>query len=199
MNIGMAEDTTMSLADVHKGSGFAVGSGKEQWYIAECKPTKEKVIRTMLEKADYQVFVASRIEEKVYKSRNRYKKETIVIPGKVFVHTEERKLMGIMLEYSSVYRFMVNRAAKGRPFAYVPLHEMQQLQYVLGRAENPVFVTAEDLKLDQKVKVTRGPLSGLEGRFYKEGHNSYIVIKVTMGTNHYVYTEVALDDIQPCE
>ena len=42
----------------------------------------------------------------------------------------------------------------------------------------------------------RGALSGLEGWYYKEGHSSYVVIKVTMGTNHYVYTEVPLEDIQ---
>jgi len=199
MDIGTVKDAEMSPADLHKGSGFAVGNGKEHWYIAECKPTKERTIRTMLEKADYQVYVASRIEEKIYKSRNRYKKETVVIPGKVFVHTDERKLMPIMLEYAAVYRFMVNRTAKGNPFAYVPSHEMMQLQYILGKAENPVLLTTADLKVDQRVKVMRGPLSGLEGWYYKQGHNSYVVIKVTMGTNHYVYTEISIEDIQPCD
>ena len=47
----------------------------------------------MLEKGGYQVYVASLVEEKVYKSRNRYQKETNVIPGKVFVRTVEEKLM----------------------------------------------------------------------------------------------------------
>jgi len=204
-NLEMAKDVDtskhaeMSPADLHKGSGLAVESGKEQWYIAECKPTKEKTIRTMLQKAKFEVYIASRVEEKVYKSRNRYKKETIVIPGKVFVHTEENKLMQIMLGYPSVYRFMINRTAKGNPFACVPPHEMQQMQYILGNAENPVLLTTDDLKIDQKVRVMRGPLTGLEGWYYMEGHNSFIVIKVTMGTNHYVLTEVSLDDIQPCE
>jgi len=46
------------------------------------------------------------------------------------------------------------------------------------------------------VKVMRGPLAGLEGWYYKEGHSSYIVIRLTMGTSHYVYTEVSLEDIQ---
>lgn len=185
-----------SPADLHKGSGFAVGSGQEKWYIAECKPTKEGTVRTMLTKAHFEVYLASRIEEKVYESRNRYKKETVVIPGKVFVRTTEDKLMDIMLGYSSVHRFMLNRSAKDRTYACVPEHEMQQLQYILGNAENPVLITAGSLKVNQKVRVMRGALTGLEGWFYKEGHTSFVVIKVTMGTNHYVYTEVPIEDIQ---
>ena len=193
-------DTTnragMSPAILHKGSGFAVDSGKERWYIAECKPTKEGTIRTMLTNAHFEVYVASRTEEKVYKSRNRYKKETIVIPGKVFVRTTEDRLMEIMLGYTAVHRFMLNRTARDRCYAYVPEDEMRQLQYMLGHADNPVLMTVESLKVNQKVQVMRGPLAGLEGWFYKEGHASFVVIKVTMGTSHYVYTEVSLEDIQ---
>ena len=197
----MAETTktnaTSSPADMLTGSGVAVKNGDLRWYIAECKPTKEKVVRTMLTKADYEVFVASRIEEKVYANRTRHTKETLIIPGKVFVHTTEAHLMPIMLEYASIWRFMLNRTSQRRTYAYVPENEMQQLQYILGKAANPVFLTADTLKVNQEVRVMRGALAGLEGWYYKAGRTSYIVIKVSMGTNHYVYTEVPLEDIQP--
>ena len=199
----MAEDNTLSQsastspADVHKGSGVAVESAPLRWYIAECKPTKEGTIRTMLTNARYEVFVASKVEEKIYKSRNRRMTEKIVIPGKVFVRTEVEQLMPIMLGYSSVHRFMINRLSEARSYAYVPDDQMQQLQYMLGNASNPVHLTATDLKLNQKVKVMRGALSGLEGWYYKEGHTSYIVIKIEMGSSHYIYTEIPLGDIQP--
>ena len=199
----MAEDNTLSQSastsptEVHKGSGVAVESAPVRWYIAECKPTKERTIRTMLTNARYEVYVASRLEEKIYKSRNRRMTEKIVIPGKVFVRTEVAQLMPIMLGYSSVHRFMINRLSEGRSYAYVPDDQMQQLQYMLGNASNPVHLTAADLKLNQKVRVMRGALSGLEGWYYKEGHTSYIVIKMEMGSSHYIYTEIPLDDIQP--
>ena len=151
----------------------------------------------MLTKANYEVYVASRVEEVVYKSRNRRKKETIIIPGKVFVHTEETNLMKIMLGYSSVHRFMINRLSANRTYAYVPDDQMLQLQYVLGKADNPIYMTAESLKLNQRVKVMRGALAGFEGWFFKEGHTAYIVVKMEMGSNHYIYTEVPLQDIQP--
>ena len=189
-------NATEGLADLHKGPGVAVKSAQARWYIAECKPTKEGVVRNLLQHEKYEVYVASRLEEKIYANRTRHTKERIIIPGKVFVRTEKENLMKIMLGHSSVWRFMINRTSAERSYAFVPDHEMQQLQYVLGHAENPIHLTVESLKVNQKVKVMRGALAGLEGWYHQEGHSSYVVIKVTMGTNHYVYTEVLLEDIQ---
>ena len=188
-----------SHAELHNGSGFAVPSAN--WYIAECKPTRERTIRTMLQKAHYEAYVASRVETHIYKSRNKRQVEKVVIPSKVFVRTDQDNLIKILYEYSSIYRFMLNKAVASdkngiRPFAFVPDDQMQQLQYVLGNASNPVFLTADELKLNQKVRVMRGPLAGLEGYFLKKAHASYIVVKIEMGTRHYVYTEIDIEDIQ---
>lgn len=198
--ITASENANKSPADMHKGSGFAVGNAR--WYIAECKATRERTIRTMLQKAGYEAYVASQVETHVYKSRNRRKVERVLLPGKVFVYTEKVNLMPILLGYSSVYRFQMEKAAKvdnhgNRPFAFVPESQMQQLQYVLGKAENPVVFTADDLVLNQKVRIMRGPLAGLEGWFYQKGPTSYIVIKVEMGFSHYAYTEIPTEDVQP--
>ena len=190
------QNTPQGPANMLTASGFAVGKGEARWYIAECKPTKEKVVRTMLQKAHYEVYVASRVEEKVYANRTRHTKEAVLISGKVFVRTTEDQLMPIMLAFSSVWRFMMNRAAQDRSYAFVSDHEMQQLQYVLGKSTNPVHITADSLQVNQRIKVMRGALAGFEGLYYKEGHASYVVIKLSMGTNHYVFTEIPLADIQ---
>ena len=190
------QDTPQRPGDMLTASGFAVGNGEVRWYIAECKPTKEKLVRTMLQKANYEVYVASRVEEKVYANRTRHTKEAVFISGKVFVRTTEDQLMPIMLGYSSVWRFMMNRAAQGRSYAFVSDQEMQQLQYILGKATNPVHITADSLKVNQRIKVMRGALAGLEGWYYKEGHASYVVIKFSMGISHYVFTEIPIEDIQ---
>ena len=190
------QDTPQRPGDMLTASGFAVGKGEARWYIAECKPTKEKVVRTMLQKANYEVYVASRVEEKVYANRTRHTKEAVLISGKVFVRTTEDQLMPIMLGYSSVWRFMMNRVAQGRSYAFVSDQEMQQLQYILGKATNPVHITADSLQVNQRIKVMRGALAGLEGWYYKEGHASYVVIKFSMGISHYVFTEIPIEDIQ---
>ncbi len=190
------QDTPQRPEDMLTASGFAVGNGEVRWYIAECKPTKEKLVRTMLQKANYEVYVASRVEERIYANRTRHTKEAVLISGKVFVRTTEDQLMPIMLGYSSVWRFMMNRAAQGRSYAFVSDQEMQQLQYILGKATNPVHITVDSLQVNQRIKVMRGALAGLEGWYYKEGHASYVVIKFSMGISHYVFTEIPIDDIQ---
>ena len=190
------QDTPQRPGDMLTASGFAVGNGDLRWYIAECKPTKEKLVRTMLQKANYEVYVASRMVERIYANRTRHTKEAVLISGKVFVRTTEDQLMPIMLGYSSVWRFMMNRAAQGRSYAFVSDQEMQQLQYILGKATNPVHITADSLQVNQRIKVMRGALAGLEGWYYKEGHASYVVIKFSMGISHYVFTEIPIEDIQ---
>ena len=190
------QDTPQRPGDMLTASGFAVGNGDLRWDIAECKPTKEKLVRTMLQKANYEVYVASRMVERIYANRTRHTKEAVLISGKVFVRTTEDQLMPIMLGYSSVWRFMMNRAAQGRSYAFVSDQEMQQLQYILGKATNPVHITVDSLQVNQRIKVMRGALAGLEGWYYKEGHTSYVVIKFSMGISHYVFTEIPIDDIQ---
>ena len=194
---GTPENAGISPNVLHKGSGIAVSEANAKWFIAECKPTKEGSVRNMLQNAGYEAYLASTTETKVYKSRNRRIKETVMIPGKVFVRTEEKELMNIMLAYASVWRFMIDRTSQTKRYAFVPDNEMQELQYMLGNADKPVLITADNLKVNQKVKVMRGALAGLEGWFYKEGHTSFVVIKVTMGTNHFVFTEVPIEDITP--
>lgn len=193
-----------SQAEVHKGSGFAVSraAGNPHWYIAECKPTKERVIRTQLEKDDYQVYLACKVEEKVYKSRNRYIKETPVLPGKLFVYTDEKQLMRIMLTYPSVHRFMINRLASDREkarrvYAYITEQQKDYLERVLTNAPRPITITTDKLKLGQEIEITQGPLKGVKGHLASINKSSYLVLKMEMGTTHYIYTEISLQDIQP--
>lgn len=196
------DNAIKSPAGLHKGFGFAVD--ERRWYVAECRPTGERMLRTMLQKAGYEAYVASRVEDRVYRSRNRRRVERILLPCRVFVRTEASRLPGLLSEYSSIYRFLLNRAVErnefGRsPFAFVPEEQMRQLQYVLGQASNPVYFTADDLRLHQRVRVMRGLLSGVEGLFWQKGSSSYIVLRVEMGTSHYVYTEVNVEDVQPID
>ena len=187
-----------SQANEHKGSGLAVSNA--QWYIAECKPTRERTVREMLKKVGYEAIVVSQKEKHRYKSGNIRIVEHVILPGKVFVHTEGTRLVNIMTSFSSVYRFQINRAAAldkygCKPFAVVPEPDMERLMEMLEKSEKPVLITESNLKLDQEVKVVRGPLAGFEGRFYREGPATYVVIKIELGSNHYAYTEVSMDDI----
>ena len=97
---------------------------------------------------------------------------------------------------------MPNRARKrdengSLAFAYVTEAELNQLKYICRQAENPVLFSEEPLKVGQRVRVMRGPLSGVEGFFLQEGNSTSIVVKVSIGRFSYVRTVVSKDDVQP--
>ena len=137
-------------------------AGSSRWYIAECKPTRERTLRSSLEKVGYEAYVASRKEIHVYKSRNRRTVEQIVIPGKVFVRTERANLMNILLLFSSVYRFQIDKSAASPtsgepPYAYVTESEMRRLQHLLVESANPaiVFVVMACINIGLAIPMTR--------------------------------------------
>lgn len=176
-------------------------AGSSRWYIAECKPTRERTLRSSLEKVGYEAYVASRKEIHVYKSRNRRTVEQIVIPGKVFVRTERANLMNILLLFSSVYRFQIDKSAASPtsgepPYAYVTESEMRRLQHLLVESANPVYITPEPLRLEEKVIVRRGPLSGTEGWLYRKPPTTYVAVPLSTSTSRYAYTEVSANDLR---
>ena len=72
-----------SQSEVHKDSGLAVGEAK--WYIAECKPTRERTLCTMLQKA----------ENSNVSAKNRWHRVTFLgkmytFVGEIFLFSRER-------------------------------------------------------------------------------------------------------------
>lgn len=186
----------------HAGKASKVYGREMRWYIAECKPTKERTLRSTLESEGYAVYVASQREERVYASRNRRMVEKVVIPGKVFIKTSEAEIWNILSSNLAIHRFMVNRAASDRErgkrvYASVPDVEMEQLRYVLNNAPNPVRFSTEDLIVGQQIEVTRGPLCGLRGVLSMIENVSYIVLRMEMGEHNCVFTEISVQDVKP--
>ena len=142
------------------------------------------MIGKMLTNDDYQVYLACKVEEKRYKSRNRYRREIPFLPGKFFVFTE-------------VNRAACDREQNKRVYAYITEEERQRLENILTNAPRPITITADKLELGQEIEVTQGPLKGIKGHLYSKDKASYLVLKMEMGTTHYIYTEINIQDIQP--
>ena len=61
----------------------------------------------------------------------------------------------------------------------------------------PVTITTDKLELGQEIEITQGPLKGIKGFLAQKDKSSYIVLKMEMGTSHYIFTEINIQDIQP--
>lgn len=196
----VSENAKLRSVDTHKTS--ALGVDERHWFVAEVKPTMERSVRDLLLKLGYEAYLPSQVKVSVYKNYTRHTSEKPVIPGVVFVYLVEGQLKQTAALSSYIYRFMPNRAQKrdengSLAFAYVTEAELNQLKYICRQAENPVLFSEEPLKVGQRVRVMRGPLSGVEGFFLQEGNSTSIVVKVSIGRFSYVRTEVSKDDVQP--
>ena len=186
-------------APLHNSPAGGVEEGK--WHIAEVRTGMERVCRDKLLKAGYTAYVASRMEERVYASRNRRKIERVLIPSKIFVHiTDSDRIPVLQLCTPAIYKFMTDKAcapkANGmRNYAIVPDIQMQQMQFMLGYADKPVSFSTSILNEGDPIHVVRGPLAGLDGFFIKQNNNTYVAVRVNL--IGYTVTEMPEADIIP--
>ena len=190
----------MRSVDTHKTPAFGVSEA--QWLVAEVRPTQERVVRDLLLQLGHEAYVPCQVHETVYRNYTRHRSERPIIPGVVFVRLHESQVLQVAASSRAIYRFMPNRARKrdergGLHYAVVSPSEMQQLDYLCQKAENPLVYADEPLCVGQQVRVMRGPLVGVEGFYLEEGNACYIVVKVSIGRNGYVRTEVKKADVQP--
>ena len=198
-------------AILHKSP--AGGVPPAEWHIAEVRCGMERACRDKLQRTGFESYVASRVETRVYASRNRRRVERVVIPAKVFVRlTEAEHIVAHEACAPALYKFMTDRARQprdaeplssaadrfrraGHPFAVVPEEQMQRLRFMLGQAERPVEFVTRPLSLGDRVRVIRGPLAGLEGGFVRQGRATYIAVLLdALGCT---LTEIPETDIEP--
>lgn len=188
-------------ANLHKAP--AGGVDEKQWYIAEVRTGRERICRDQLLLNHYEAYVASRVEEHVYASRNRRKIEKILIPSKLFLHISDKDRIDVLRLCSpSIYKFMTDKAhsigSNGmHPYATVPDEQMRQMQFMLGYAEKPVSFSTSSLCEGDPIRVVRGPLSGLEGSFLHSNGNTYVAVRIAL--LGYTLTEIPESDIIPIQ
>lgn len=163
MSFGIASECIVSGP---AGVDGAVGVPDFKWFVAIVNPRHEKSVSEKLKAAGLDSYVATQSEMHLWKNGRRKLVDRVIIPSIVFVRCTERQRREIVKQ-PYILRFMVNRCRESgslnRPVAEIPDSQIRQLQFMLGHADAPVeFVPSVFLKND-KVRVIRGNLKGLEG------------------------------------
>lgn len=181
---------------VHKSSGSAVPDGKDYnialdpeehhvWFVAILQHQKyttsccDYIEKTL---SGACCFVPSKEELHVYPNRTRRKVRKYVIPRFVFVTgITEDEAYYFVPQWTHVDLFMPDRA-RARTGGHVPLarithREMLQLQKAINgsRSADDITFSTDDLKFDEQIEVVSGELRGLEGGYYKDAGNDYLV------------------------
>ena len=115
---------------------------------------------------------------KYVEPQNRRKMvESVLLPMMVFVHADpsERKEV---LSFSTVSRYMVMRG-ESTP-AVIPDEQMARFRFMLDYSEEAICMNSSPLARGEKVRVVKGPLTGLVGELVSVDGKSKIAVRLNM-------------------
>jgi len=127
-------------------------------------------------------YVPSKQEERRYANRTRYTVTKFIIPRFIFVSgISETQAYNFVRDWPHVSFFMPDRAVErvqGRvALAKIAHRELVMFQDTIRKVESAddILFTEKKLVFDQQIEVIKGELKGLEGGYYKDGGDDYLV------------------------
>ncbi len=162
--------------------------GEEQWYVTYTCANHEKRVAAELAARSVEYFLP------LYHSVRRWKDRRVAIdlplfPGYVFVRFALRDRLRV-LQIPSVVRLV---GFNGQP-ATLPDEEMEILRSGLTRqlgAEPHAY-----LSVGRRVRITNGPLAGLEGILKRKKNNLRVVVSLEL-IQRSIIVDVDGSDVQP--
>ena len=170
------------------GTGEGVAHSK-RWYVALVRMHHEKKVAERLSKMGIDSFVP--VQQQIHQWSDRRKMvESVLLPMMVFVHVNPKERMEV-LSFSTVSRYMVMRG-ESTP-AVIPDEQMARFRFMLDYSEEAVCMNAVSythlrahetkdtpLARGEKVRVIKGPLSGLVGELVTVAGKSKIAVRLNM-------------------
>ena len=146
------------------GTGEGVAHSK-RWYVALVRMHHEKKVSERLSKMGIDSFVP--VQQQIHQWSDRRKMvDTVLLPMMVFVHVNPKERMEV-LSFSTVSRYMVMRG-ESTP-AVIPDEQMARFRFMLDYSDEAVCMNDTPLARGEKVRVIKGPLSGLVGELVTVG------------------------------
>ncbi|WP_294562572.1 UpxY family transcription antiterminator [uncultured Bacteroides sp.] len=148
----------------------------KSWYVALVRMHHEKKVAERLSTMGIDTFVP--VQQQIHQWSDRRKVvNEVLLPMMVFVHATPQERMDV-LSLSTVSRYMVMRG-ESTP-AVIPDEQMARFRFMLDYSEEAVCMNSSPLSCGEKVRVIKGPLSGLVGELVKDGGKSKIAVRLNM-------------------
>ena len=155
--------------------GSSVARSK-RWLVAIVRICHEKKTGERLTKMGIENFLP--IQQEVHQWSDRRKLvDTVLLPMMVFVHVTPKERMEV-LSFSTVSRYMVMRG-ESTP-AVIPDEQMARFRFMLDYSDEAVCMNDSPLARGERVRVIKGPLSGLVGELVTVGSQSKIAVRLNM-------------------
>lgn len=157
------------------GTGNSVARSKV-WLVAYVRIFHEKKTSRKLNAMGIENFLP--VQEEIHQWSDRRKKvECILMPMMIFVHvdTEERTRV---VSLPSVTRYLVLHG-ESTP-AVIPDEQMQRFKFMLDYSEQTIQFSDIRLAPGEKIRVIKGPLSGLEGELVTVDGKTKVAVRIDM-------------------
>ena len=161
------------------------GPDKLHWYVAYVKSCQEIITAEALGRFGFESYVP--VLKVPHKWSDRVKiVDHILIRGLVFVRCTDADRHRILNQVPPLYAFMMDRASGksgSAALAVIPDVEMQRFQFMVGHAGGGVKISSVQFAPGDKVRITEGPLTGLECEVVKvDGLKTAIVRLGALGS-----------------
>ena len=167
--------------DVRKGKGSFVNGTDDReaypkrWIAVLVQVNCEKRTATRLGKVGYETYIPT--QQEIHQWSDRKKKvERLIMPMVVFVRATVREEEWIRNQ-SYIYKLLALPGSdedKKRFATPIPDNQIERLRFLLENAETEVSIVS-NFNVGDSVRVTSGPLKGLEGVVSEADEKSSIV------------------------
>ena len=135
----------------------------KRWIAALVQSCLEKRVGERLDKLGVENYIPTQTVIRQWSDRKK-KIERIVIPMIVFIRTDE--MTERRLRMQTYIRKILSYPGQWKA-AVIPDAQIDRLKFMLRHAESSVELLEQTLQVGEAIRVSRGPLKGLEGEIYQ--------------------------------
>ena len=153
-----------------------MGEKVRNWLVVCVQSNREKKTYERLTALGFEAFLP--LQEEIHRWSDRSKKvRRVVVPMVVFARLASTEYIQV-LRLPSVNRFMVLRG-ESTP-ALIPDSQMERFRFMLDYSEEAICMNSAPLARGEKVRVVKGPLTGLVGELVMVDGRSKIAVRLNM-------------------
>ena len=132
----------------------------KSWIALYTRPRSEKKVRAYLDSIGVENYLPVQHQIRQWSDRKKLV-EVVVIPMVIFVLIDKSEISSIISNSLIIKPLSLPGGVK-EP-AIIPESQIARLKFILGQSEYPVSFDPAILKVNDKVRVVRGPLMDLTG------------------------------------
>lgn len=166
------------------------------WYVGYVKSCQERKVAEALARLGIGFYLPVRKEIHKWSDRRKVV-DSLVLPRLIFVRGTEADRVRSLREIPALYAYIMARGGEVRKAAIVPDAEMESFRAMVDRGREKVELFAGPVAPGDRVRVTDGPLKGMECEVVRTGAHFYMVARLSMlGA---ATMEVSADSIEKLE